>query len=185
LALAIVRESRRLAASQFAGGSALVVRPRMKIALIIIACLVGITFVVLLVRSRIAPTYPVTARDIPAIISQLERSGKDGHFVVLMFVPRGSTDGESVNLQYSIDGGVVGLDWVLLGPRNIADRAKVGEFAAKLGHQLNERELNGVHYLRVTGSGISKLGAKIIQDCYQISPDAKLGVITEGFKWQP
>ncbi len=157
----------------------------MKIALIIIACLVGITFVVLLLRSRIAPTYPVTSRDIPAVISQLERSGKDGHFVVLMFVPPGSTDGESVNLQYSIDGGVVGLDWVLLGPCNIADQAKVSEFAAKLGHRLDEREMNGVRYLRVTGSGISELGTKIIQDCYQIGPDAKLGMITEGFKWQP
>jgi hypothetical protein len=171
--------------SRACGGSAFYVRPLMKIALIIIACLVGITFVVLLVRSRIAPTYAVTARDIPAVISRLERSGKDGHFVVLMFVPPGSTNGESVNLQYSIDGGVVGLDWVLIGPRNIADKAKVSEFSAKLGHRLDEREMNSVRYLRVTGSGISELGTKIIQDCYKISPDTKLGMITEGFKWQP
>ena len=158
----------------------------MKLALIIIACLVGITFVVLLVRSRIAPTYSVTARDIPAVISQLGRSGnEDGHFAVLMFVPPGSTDGEFVNLQYSIIGGVVGLDWVLLGPRNIADQAKVSEFAAKLGYRLDEQELNGVRYLRVTGSGISELGSKIIQDFYKISPDSKLGMITQGFKWQP
>ena len=157
----------------------------MKIALIIIACLVGITFVVLLVRSRIAPTYPVTVRDIPEVISQLDRSSKDGHFVVFMFVPPGSTDGESVELQYAIDGGVVGLDWVLLGKRNIADRAGVSEFAAKLGYRLDEREMNGVRYLRVTGSGIAELGAKIIQDFYKISSDTKLGMITEGFKWQP
>jgi hypothetical protein len=156
-----------------------------RIALIIIACLVGITFVVLLVRSRVTPTYPVTARDIPAIISQLERSAKNGHFVALMFVPPGSTDGESVNLQYSIDSGVVGLDWVLNGQRNSADQAKVSDFAAKLGHRLDEREMNGVRYLRVTGSGISELGANIIQDCYHVSPDAKLGMITEGFNWQP
>jgi hypothetical protein len=157
----------------------------MKIALIIICCLVGITFVVLLVRSRIAPTYPVTVRDIPEVISQLDRSSKDGHFVVFMFVPPGSTDSESVNLQYAIDGGVVGLDWVLLGKRNIADRAEVSEFAAKLGYRLDEREMNGVRYMRLTGSGIAELGAKIVQDFYKISPDTKLGMITEGFKWQP
>ena len=39
--------------------------------------------------------------------------------------------------------------------------------------------------LRVTGSGISELGTRIIQDFYKISPDAKLGMITEGFKWHP
>ena len=157
----------------------------MKLALIIIACLTGITFVVLLVRSRISPTYPVTVRDIPAAISQLERSSKNGHFVVFTFVPPGSTDGESVNLQYAIDEGVVGLDWVLISPLNTADRAGVSEFAAKLGYRFDEREMNGVRYLRVTGSGIPELGAKIIREFYKISPDAKLGMITEGFKWQP
>ena len=156
----------------------------MKAALIIIACVVGLSLVVILVRSRIAPTYPVTARDIPEVISQLERSGKDGHFAVLMFVPPGSTDGEAVNLQYSIDSRVVGLDWFLLGPRNIADQKKVSEFALKLGYRLDAHEMNGVRYLRVTGSGISELGAKIIQDFYQIGPDRELGMITEGFKWQ-
>jgi hypothetical protein len=157
----------------------------MKVVLIIISCLVGITFIVLLVRSRIAPTYPVTARNIPSVISQLQRSGKDGHFAVLMFVPPGSTDGQAANLQYSIDGGIVGLDWVLISPRKIADQAKISEFASKLGYRLDEHEMNNVHYLRVTGSGISELGARIIQDFYQIGPDTKLGMITEGFKWQP
>jgi len=166
-------------------GSTFCFSPFMKIPLIIIACLVGITFVVLLVRSRVAPTYPVTARDIPVVISQLQRSGQDGHFVVLMFVPSASTDGESVNLQYSIEGGVVGLDWVLIGPRNTADQTKVSEFAAKLGYRLDAHEMNGVRYLRVTGSGISELGARIIQDLYKMSPDSKLGMITEGFKWEP
>ena len=156
----------------------------MKVALIIIACLVGVTLLVLLVRSRIAPTYPVTARDIPEVISQLQRSGKDGHFAVLMFVPPGST-GEAVNLQYSIDGGVVGLDWVLLSPRNVADQAKVSEFALRLGYQLDKHEMNNVSYLRVTGRGISELGAKIVQDFYKIGSDIKLEMITEGFKWQP
>jgi hypothetical protein len=163
-----------------------IVKPLIMVTMIvIIACVVGIALLVLLVRSRIAPTYPVTLRNIPEVISQLDQSGKDGHFAVLMFVPPGSTDGEAVNLQYSIDGGVVGLDWVLLGPRNIADREKVSEFASKLGYRPDEHEMSGVRYLRVTGSGISELGAKIIQDFYHIGPDTKLEMITEGFKWQP
>ena len=155
--------------------------------IIIVACVVGVVLLVLLARKRvtIAPTYSVTSHDIPEVISQLDRSSQNGHFAVLMFVPPGSTDGEAVNLQYSIESGTVGMDWVLLGPRNIADREKISEFASKLGHPLDEREMNGVHYLRVTGSSISELGAKIIQDFYHISPDTKLEMITEGFKWQP
>src|SRR5262245_28711837 len=116
----------------------------MKLPLIILGCVVGLTFLVLLVRSRFVPTYRVTASDIPQVISQLQRSGKDGHFAVLMFVPPGSSDGEPVNLQYSIERGAVGLDWVLISPRNIADQPKVSQLASKLGFLLDEHEMNGV-----------------------------------------
>jgi hypothetical protein len=157
----------------------------MKIALITFTCVVGIALLVLLVRSRIALTYTVTARDIPEIIGQLQRSGKNGHFAVLMFIPPGSSDGEALNLQYSIEQGAVGLDWVLLGPRNIADQKRVSEFASKVGYHLDEHEMNHARYLRLTGSGISDLGAKIIRELYQVGPDTELEMITEGFQWQP
>jgi hypothetical protein len=157
----------------------------MKIALVIFVCVAGTALLVLLVRSRIARNYAVTARDIPEVTSQLQRSGKNGHFAVLMFVPPGSSDGEPVNLQYSIEQGAVGLDWVLLGPRNIADQNRISEFASKAGYHFDEHEMNRVRYLRLTGSGISDFGARIIRELYQISPDTKLGMITEGFQWQP
>jgi hypothetical protein len=101
-----------------------------------------------------------------------------------MFVPPGSSDGEAVNLQYSIERGTVGLDWVLISPRNIADQAKVSQLASKHGFLLNEREMNGVRYLRASGSGISELGTKIIEEFYKIDPGTKMEMITEGFQWQ-
>lgn len=155
----------------------------MKIAPIVI---IAIALLMFLARKRIkiAPEYSVTSRDIPEIISQLDRSSQNGHFAMLMFVPPDSKGGEAINLGYSIESGTVGLDWVLLGPRNIADRDKIREFASQLGYRLDEREMNGVRYLRVTGNGISELGAKIIQDYYHISPDTRLEMITEGFTWQ-
>jgi hypothetical protein len=157
----------------------------MKITLIISGALIGIAFLVLLVRSRIAPTYSVSANEIPEVIRQLQRSAADGHFAVIMFTPPGSSDHEAINVQYSIEGGVVGFDWVLINPRNVADKAKVIVIATKLGYRLEEREMNRVHYLRMTGNGISELGTRIIQDVYGIDPKKKLEMITEGFKWQP
>jgi hypothetical protein len=126
-----------------------------------------------------------SADEIPKVIGLLQQSAKNGNFVVFMFAPADSTDGNAVNLQYSIDGGVVGFDWVLISPRNIADKAKVVEFASRLGHRLEEQEMNGVHFLRITGSGISELGAKIIQDFYKIDRNTKLEIMTQGFEWKP
>jgi hypothetical protein len=156
----------------------------MKITIVILACVVGIVLLMLLVRSRIAPAYTITARDIPEVVKQLHRSGRDGHFAVLMFVPPGSSDGEAVNLQYSIEHGAVGLDWVLLGPRNIADQKKISEFASRVGYHCDEHEFNGVRYLRIAGDGIADLGARIIDELYELGPGAKLELITEGFQWQ-
>ena len=86
-----------------------------------------------------------STNEIPAVISQLQQSGKEGNFVIFMIDPAGA-------LQYSIDGGVVGFDWVLIDPRNISDKAKIVELAATLGHRLEEREMNKVkcvaHYRR-------------------------------------
>jgi len=157
----------------------------MELVLILIGCLVVVFFLVSFVRRRLAITYSVTANEIPEIISQLQRSAGHGHFLVIMFVPPGSTDGETANLQYSTENGIAGLDWILIGARNIADKAKVIETASKLGYQLEEREMNEVPYLRMTGSGISELGIKIITDLYKIDPNVKLDMITEGFRWEP
>jgi hypothetical protein len=123
--------------------------------------------------------------DIPKLISQLQQSAQDGNFVVFIFVPSDSKDGEPVNLQYSIDGGVVGFDWVLIGPRNIADKMRVIDYALSLGYRLEERNENGCRFLRTTGSGISELGAGIIQEVYKIDRNTKLEIVTEGFEWQP
>jgi hypothetical protein len=152
---------------------------------LIVILFIGITWILLRGRIRIVPERMITVRDIPQVISQLQQSARDGHFAVLLFVPPGSTDGKKVNLQFSIEEGVVGLDWVLLSPPNVADREKIKEFAAKLGHSFVEREKNQVRYLRATGPDIAGLGAKIIQEFYQIGPETGLELIAEGFDWPP
>ena len=127
---------------------------------------------------------PLVAQ-IPEIVEQLRQSGEDGNFVVFIFVPPGAPKDEAVNLQFSIENGMPGLDWVLIGPRNVADKAKVIELATKLGYVIEECQMNEVRYLRVISIGICDLGMKIIGDLYGIKPNAELEIITEGFKWLP
>jgi hypothetical protein len=138
-----------------------------------------------LFSGRVKKREEASADEIPRVISQLQQSAQDGHFVVFMFVPPDAKDGEAVNLQYSMDGGVPGFDWVLISPRNVADQAKIIELASKLGYQLEEREMNRVRFLRMTGSGISEFGARVIQEVYKIDRNTKFEIMTQGFKWQP
>lgn len=64
---------------------------------------------------------------IPAVIEQLRQKGSEASWVVFMFyTSRPSVEEDNCPaLQYSIQNGKVGLDWVLLGPRNIADKSRI------------------------------------------------------------
>jgi hypothetical protein len=128
----------------------------------------------------------VTVEQMPAVVAKLQREGKDSSFAVFMFEPRaGEPKKVSVNLQFSIENGVTGLDWVLLSPRNIADKEALSAFIASSGHAVSEHEMNDVKYLRVEGSGVSELGVKICREFYHLTPDEKMELLAEGFEWQP
>ena len=63
-------------------------------------------------RGRVLPRQgeQISAKEISQVVGRLQASGKNASFAVLIFVPPGATDGEAVNLQYSIEEGVVGFD---------------------------------------------------------------------------
>ncbi|NTV76029.1 MAG: hypothetical protein HGA66_17720 [Holophaga sp.] len=127
----------------------------------------------------------VASAEIPEIIAQLQVSAKEGNASILTIAQDGSPDAEGIRLQFSIDHGVVGLDWVLLGHRNVADQSRIAEMAAALGYQVEERDLEQVRYLRMTGQGIAELGTAIIRDFYGINPATRIPMLTVGFKWDP
>jgi hypothetical protein len=89
---------------------------------IVIAIALGIALL-LFFRPRIAPTSSATVAEIPGIVGKLATL-KDGSFAVLMFDSQLSTGGDAVNLQYSVEHGAVGLDWVLLSQTNVTDKGR-------------------------------------------------------------
>ena len=156
----------------------------MRAVLITVVVVAVIAALVLLIRSRIVPTRLATVADIPAIVAKLATL-KDGSFAVFMFASPLSPGSEAVNLQYSVERGTVGLDWVLLSPTNIADKDRLAAFAAELGHPMTERVMNNVRYLRTEGSGLDGLGTSIIAEFYGVPRTAQLELIAEGFEWPP
>lgn|SRR5665647_2593427 len=85
------------------------------------------------------------------------------------------------NLQFSIENGTVGLDWVLLEPRNIADEVRIAEFIASKGHAVTEMGINDVEYLRVEDGDICELGLSIVEEFYKMPRDADIGILVSGF----
>ena len=155
----------------------------MKILVPILVVIVVVGLIVVLVRSKGVgqePTY-ATRDQIPSIVSKLQRTGRDGSFVVFMFSIPGNHDETLPNLQYSVENGRLGFDWVLIAPQNLKDETRVLDFIKGLGYTASKREMNDVHYLRFEGKGIEDVGLKILRDFYHLAPEAKLELIIEGF----
>jgi hypothetical protein len=138
----------------------------------------------LFVKSRIVPDVKVKTADISSIFEKLKATGKDANFAVFAFIPPGKTSmDDAINIQFSIDKGKIGLDWVLIGAQNIQDRDKFAQFAGRLGYSVTSLEMNNVKYLRVEDGDLPKLCEAVISDLYTMPPDADLDLIPEGFKW--
>ena len=104
---------------------------------LIVVIVILVSFVALM-KKKIVVEPKVKVADVPAIFEKLRAAGKDGSFAALAFTPPGEP--EAVNIQFSIEDGRIGLDWVLIGPLNIRDKKRFAQFAEKLGYRiLSER----------------------------------------------
>ncbi|MBA4382520.1 MAG: hypothetical protein C0406_08150 [Sideroxydans sp.] len=128
--------------------------------------------------------FSIQPSQIPEVLEQLRKKGGDASWVVFMFyTPRNSieTDDDCPNLQFSVHKGKVGLDWVLLGPRNIADKVLINEYITSKGYKVKEKEINEVPFLRVKKGDMATLGLGIVEDFYKMPNDADVGLLISGF----
>ena len=159
----------------------------LKVVIAVFALLALIALVWYFVRRPILTTGGgfVTLGDFPALVSALQVTNAKGSFWVVLIPGTAKGDGYAANLQYSFEDGVVGLDWVLIAERNIDDKQRFLDFVRRAGSTTEEKEGNGVRYLRATGAkDITALGQNFLQQIYGVKPDDKLQLIIDGFEWQ-
>lgn len=127
----------------------------------------------------------VFVSQLPRLVAELATEKVETSWIIFAFAPPGEEDNDAavLYLQYSIEGGKLGLDWVLLDDRNVADAQKVTAFIEHQKFVVRMREGNGVKYLRTEGNDLAVLGHKIICDLYQVKPDAALTLFADKFAY--
>jgi len=139
------------------------------------------------IRTRVMTPSSVSIGQIPVVFDQLKAAHKDASWAALAFCsPAEPASRETaVNLQFSVENGAMGLDWVLLAPRNIADKDKIVAFIKERHYTVLERGGNGVRYLRVEDGDLVQLGVQIVGEFYHLPKDSQMELIIDGFEWHP
>jgi hypothetical protein len=159
----------------------------MNLVLLFIAIAIMLAVIGFLVRPRPAPTYRIEVDDIPKVLAALSAVPKGPASAVFVFAPAdGSVDPDDpddrVNLQFSLEDGRPGFDWVLQSHPNIRDEARFANFARDAGYSPEMEYTNGVRYLRVEEGDLVRLCQDVMTKMYRQAGPVEL--IVEGFAWK-
>jgi len=73
---------------------------------------------------------------------------------------------ESIEIQFSVENGITGLDWILESEANKEERSKIKQYFSSKGFNFHEKEMNNWRYLRIEEGDIVKLCTDLIRDLY-------------------
>ncbi len=108
----------------------------------------------------------IAVADVGEVFRQISAQGVETSFAV--FQIRKKEEDDAVEIQYSVEDGKTGLDWILMSPANIEEKPKVIQYAASRGVEWQEREMNDWLYLRIEQGDVVGLCTSLIEDLYQV-----------------
>ena len=127
----------------------------------------------------------VTIDNFSELVAAIQKTGQNGAFWVVLVPKTAHNDGLAANLQYSIEDGTLGLDWVLIAQRNLQDKEKFLQVIKAAGSHADLKEGNGVQYLRVVDNkNIVELGQVVLKQLYGVNSSQKLQLIITDFQWK-
>lgn len=110
----------------------------------------------------------IAVADVGEVFRQISAQAVETSFAV--FAIQTGKEGEegAVEIQFSVEGGKTGLDWILMSPANIEEKPKVIQYAASKGVEWQEKEMNDWLYLRIEQGDVVGLCTSLIEDLYQV-----------------
>jgi hypothetical protein len=135
-------------------------------------------------RSRSVSSIQVTVADIPHVLTRVSTASRTPAFAEFVFTtPDRPHQSDAVHLRLSLENGHPGVDWILVAPRNIEDKASFIAFIRRRGYSFSERTNNVVSYLRIEDGDLAELCANVITMLYFRPRSEGMELIVEGFRW--
>jgi hypothetical protein len=121
----------------------------------------------------------ISLNELAEVYSDISEQAEETSFSVFV-IPRPNQ--ASIEVQFSVEKGITGLDWILESEANKEERPKVEQYFASQGFGFREKEMNNWHYLRIEEGDIVRLCTGLIKDLF----DAKEIILKYGgFRLRP
>ena len=108
----------------------------------------------------------IAVADVGDVFRQISVQGVETSFAV--FAIQTGEEDDAVEIQFSVEDGRTGLDWILMSPANIEEKPKVIQYAASKGVEWQEKEMNDWLYLRIEQGDVVGLCTSLIENLYQV-----------------
>ena len=83
-------------------------------------------------------------------------------------------------VEFAVEDGVVGLDYVLLSKENVAKQGAFVDLATSHGYEVVSHTLADVPYLRVEGGDLPNLMRETLIYVFGVKHDDEMGIVLEG-----
>lgn len=105
----------------------------------------------------------ITINEIAEVYCDISEQAVETSFAVFI-IPRPNQ--ASIEVQFSVEESIIGLDWILESESNKGERLKIEKYFASHGFDFKEKEMNNWHYLRIDEGDIVRLCTGLIKDLY-------------------
>lgn len=114
-------------------------------------------------KPRGVVSYKIRSDKVGDVYNAISKQAVETSFSVFV-IPRLNQD--PVEVQFSIENGQAGLDWILESEPNEEQRPQIERYLSAKGFDYEEKEMNNWHYLRVENGDLVQLCVGIIRDVY-------------------
>ncbi len=119
-------------------------------------------------RAKGVQTKKIAVDDIAKVYHQISTQAIETSFAVFIISPAHQDSKDSVEIQFSVEKGITGLDWILMSESNQREKAKVIQHALSKGAEWQECEMNNWIYLRINQGDVAELCTSLIKQLYGV-----------------
>ena len=110
----------------------------------------------------------ISLGDIGDVYRQISNQCVETSFAVFVIAPPQWDAEDTVEVQFSVEEGVTGLDWILMSECNKREKQRVIQYALSKGAEWKECEMNNWIYLRIDKGDLAGLCTSLIRDLYKV-----------------